>query len=186
MQCSTLLEKKIYLKNVCSSTSYFRKPFYNTQMKTVNIRIVPINSVHMGGLVLMREIKHDTGKETERDWQKSIGQVDRLWETKKDAHSNKKSEGAGAEIMTERHQLQDIKTDGRLSKHRTDRQREGRHWQRDKDTARQGDKQMGERRTAGQIGSKRNGKWERGTAESETERKDKRGRQEHAHVTPLI
>lgn len=42
--------------------------FISTQMNTVNIRIVPINRAHRGGLVIMREIKHDREKR-ERDWQ---------------------------------------------------------------------------------------------------------------------
>ena len=52
-----------YLKNGCSSSSYFKKPFYNkTDEHCYNIRIVPINRVHRGGLVIMSE------KETDKTW----------------------------------------------------------------------------------------------------------------------
>lgn len=49
-------------------------------MNTVNIRIVPINRAHRGGLVIMsKKIKHDTGKKTKTQTvsEKSTGQGQR-------------------------------------------------------------------------------------------------------------
>lgn len=191
---------KIYVVHLPTS----RNLLIARQMNNVNIRIVPINRVHRGGLVIMSEKKTDKTwhrkKDKERDWQweyRTGTKRQRLRETKKDTHSNKESEGGrkiewqnnkarGAEIMTERHKLQDIKRDRKLRNDRTDRQRGGRQWQRDKDTARQVDKEVGERQTAGQIRSKRNRKWEWGIGDRERDRKKRQERQKHAHVTPLI
>lgn len=91
-------------------------------MNIVNIRTVPINRVHRGGLVIMskrvaeHEKKYDTGRKTKRgtDSEKSTGrgQKHRDCGVKEDTESNKDSEGGreiecqnnkarGAEIMTE-------------------------------------------------------------------------------------
>ena len=92
-----------YLKNGCSSSSYFKKPFYNkTDEHCYNIRIVPINRVHRGGLVIMSEKETDKTwhrrekKDKERDWQweyRTGTKRQRLRQTKEDTHSHKESGG---------------------------------------------------------------------------------------------
>lgn len=136
-----------------------RNLFITRQMNTVNIRIVPINRVHRGGLVIMSEKEtdktwHRRKKDKERDWQREYRtgtKRQRLRETKEDTHSHKESEGGkkrewqihrarggGVEIMTERRKLQDIKRDRKLSED-MDRRGGERQWERD--STRQRDKQ---------------------------------------------